>query len=89
MWILITVIISSSSTEANAKIYLRPTLYDTVEKCQLALDRIHLDLMKLEYNYPVKVKIEYDEDNKKYLKYSYKTDYTKPKETKYYHCEKI
>ena len=89
MWILITVIISSSSTETNAPIYLRPILYDTIEKCELDLDRIHSDLIKLEYNYPVEVKIEYDEDNKKYLKYSYKTDYTKPEETKFYHCKKI
>ena len=89
MWILITVILSSSSTEANAPIYLRPILYDTIEKCELQLDLIHSDLIKLTYNYPVEVKVKYDEDNKKYLKYSYKTDYTKPKEIKYYHCKKI
>ena len=89
MWVLITVIISLSSTEASAPVYLKPILYDTIEKCELNLDQIHLDLIKLTYNYPVEVKIEYDENNKKYLKYSYKTDYTKPKETKYYHCKKI
>ena len=89
MWVLITVIISLSSTEASAPVYLKPSLHDTIEKCELNLDQIHLDLIKLTYNYPVEVKIEYDENNKKYLKYSYKTDYTKPKETKYYHCKKI
>lgn len=89
MWVLITVIISSSSTEVNSPAYLRPILHDTIEKCELDLDRIHSDLIKLEYNYPVEVKVEYDEDNKKYLKYTYKTDYTKPEETKYYHCKKI
>ena len=89
MWILITVIISSASTEANAPVYLRPILHDTLEKCELDLDRIHSDLIKLEYNYPVEVSVEYDDDNKKYLKYSYKTDYTKPEETKYYHCKEI
>ena len=89
MWVLITVILSSSSTEANAPIYLRPILYDTIEKCELQLDLIHSDLIKLTYNYPVEVKVKYDEDNKKYLKYSYRTDYTKPMETKYYHCKKI
>ena len=89
MWILLTVIINSSNTEANAPVYLRPILHDTIEKCELNLDQIHTDLIKLSYNYPVEVKVEYDENNKKYLKYSYKTDYTKPKETKYYHCKKI
>ena len=89
MWVLITVIITSSSTEVNAPAYLSPILHDTIEKCELDLDRIHSDLIKLEYNYPVEVKVEYDEDNKKYLKYTYKTDYTKPEETKYYHCKKI
>ena len=89
MWILITVIISSSSIEANAPVYLSPILHDTIEECEDNLDLIHSDLIKLEYNYPVKVKVEYDKDNKKYLKYSYKTDYTKPTKTQYYHCEKI
>ena len=89
MWVLITLIISSSNTEVKAPDYLRPILHDTIEKCELDLDRIHSDLIKLEYNYPVEVKVEYDEDNKKYLKYSYKTDYTKPEKTKYYHCKKV
>ena len=89
MWILITVIISSSNTDVNPPVYLRPIPHDTIEKCELNLDRIHSDLIKLTYNYPVEVKVEYDKDNKKYIKYSYKTDYTKPKETKYYHCKKI
>jgi len=89
MWILITVIISSSKIETKAPVYLRPIVHDTIEKCELNLDQIHSDLSKLEYNYPVEVKIEYDENNKKYLKYSYKSDYTKPEETKYYHCKKI
>ena len=52
-------------------------------------NNINADLIKLTYNYPVEVKVEYDKNNKKYLKYSYKTDYTKPEETKYYHCKKI
>ena len=89
MWILITVIISSSSIETNAPVYLKPILHDTIEKCELNLDRIHSDLIKLTYNYPVEVKIDYDKDKKKYLKYSYKTDYNKPEETKYFHCKQI
>ena len=89
MWILITVIISSLSTETNDPVYLRPILYETIENCELNLDRIYSDLINLTYNYPVEVKVKYDENNKKYLKYSYKTDYTKPEETKYYHCKKI
>ena len=89
MWILITVIISSSSKEVNTPIYLTPILHDSIEKCEINLDQIYSDLIKLTYNYPVDVKLEYDKNNKKYLKYSYKTDYTKPEETKYYHCKKI
>ena len=89
MWVLITVIISSSSTEGNAPVYLRPILHNTIHECELDLDRIHTDLIKLTYNYPVEVKVEYDKDKKKYLKYSYRTDYTKPSKTKYYHCKKI
>ena len=89
MWILITVIISSSSKEVNTPVYLTPILHDSIEKCEINLDQIHSDLIKLTYNYPVDVKLEYDENNKKYLKYSYKTDYTKPEKIKYYHCKKI
>ena len=89
MWVLITVIIKSSSPEISAPVYLKPKLHDTIEKCELNLESIYSDLIKLEYNYPVEVKLEYDKDNKKYLKYTYKSDYTKPQETKYYHCKKI
>tara|TARA_B100001029_G_C14768429_1_gene289855 strand:- start:104 stop:373 length:270 start_codon:yes stop_codon:yes gene_type:complete len=89
MWILITVIINASGPEINAPVYLKPIIHDTFEKCEHNLDQIHSDLIKLTYNYPVEVKVKYDEDNKKYLKYSYRTDYTKPQETKYYHCKKI
>ena len=89
MWILITVILKTNSLEGTAPVYLKPIIHDTLEKCELNLDQIHMDLIKLTYNYPVEVKVEHDKDNKKYLKYSYRTDYTKPMETKYYHCKKI
>ena len=89
MWVLITVILKAASLEGYEPVYLKPILYDTIEQCELNLDRIHRDLIKLTYNYPVDIKLEYDENNKKYLKYTYKTDYTKPGETKYYHCKKI
>ena len=89
MWVLITVVLKATSLQENVPIYSKLILHDTLEKCELNLDQIHSDLIKLTYNYPVDVKLEYDENNKKYLKYSYKTDYTKPHETKYYHCKKI
>ena len=89
MWVLITVILKTASLEGYGPIYLKPILHDTIEKCELNLDRIYSDLSKLEYNYPVDVKVQYDQDKKKYIKYTYKTDYTKPEETMYYHCRKI
>ena len=89
MWILITVILKTSNLDVNTPIYLDPVLHNSIEKCELKLDKIYSDLIKLTYNYPVEVELKYDENKKKYLKYSYKTDYTKPKETKYYHCKKI
>ena len=60
MWVLITVIISTSSIEAYTPVYLKPILHDTIEKCELNLDQIHSDLIKLTYNYPVEVKVKYD-----------------------------
>ena len=89
MWVLITVVFKMTSLQEKVPIYSKPILHSTLEKCELNLDQIHSDLIKLTYNYPVEVKVEYDKDNKKYLKYSYRTDYTKPMETKYYHCKKI
>ena len=89
MWVLITVVFKMTSLQENVPIYSKPILHSTLEKCELNLDQIHSDLIKLTYNYPVEVKVEYDKDNKKYLKYSYRSDYTKPMETKYYHCKKI
>ena len=61
MWILITVILNASGPEINAPVYLKPILHDTIEQCELNLDRIHADLIKLTYNYPVNIKLEYDE----------------------------
>mgnify|MGYP001382208740 CR=1 FL=1 len=58
MWILITVIINSSGPAESTPIYLKPILHETLEKCELNLDRIQSDLIKLEYNYPVEVKVE-------------------------------
>ena len=89
MWVLITVVLKAASLQDTVPVYSKPILHGTLEKCELNLDQIHSDLVKLTYNYPVEVKVEYDKDNKKYLKYSYITDYTKPMETKYYHCKKI
>ena len=89
MWILITLVLNTSGPEISAPVYLKPIFHNTIEQCENNLDSIHSDLIKLTYNYPVDVKLEYDKNNKKYLKYSYKTDYTKPQETKYYHCKKI
>lgn len=89
MWILITVILKTSNLDVNAPIYSDPILHNTIEKCELNLDKIYSNLIKLTYNYPVNVVLKYDENNKKYLKYSFKTDYTKPRQTKYYHCKKI
>ena len=89
MWVLITVILKAASLQDTVPVYSKPILHGTLEKCELNLDQIHSDLVKLTYNYPVEVKVEYDRENKKYLKYSYRTDYTKPMETKYYHCKKI
>ncbi len=89
MWVLITVVLKAASLQDTVPVYSKPILHGTLEKCELNLDQIHSDLVKLTYNYPVEVKVEYDKDNKKYLKYSYRTDYTKPMETKYYHCKKI
>ena len=89
MWVLITVVLKAASLQDNVPVYSKPILHGTLEKCELNLDQIHSDLVKLTYNYPVEVKVEYDENNKKYLKYSYKTDYNKPEETKYFHCKQI
>ena len=89
MWILITAILKTTNLEVNTPVYSKPIMHDTLESCEENLDKIFLDLTKLEYNYPVKVNMQYDDNNKKYIKYLYKADYTKPEETMYYHCKKI
>ena len=89
MWILITVILKTTSLGINTPVYLKPILHDTLENCEVSLENIFSDLTKLEFNYPVKVKMQFDDSNNKYIKYTYKSDYTKPEETSYYHCKKI
>ena len=70
MWVLITVVLKAASLQDTVPVYSKPILHGTLEKCELNLDQIHSDLIKLTYNYPVDVKLEYDENNKKYVKYS-------------------
>ena len=89
MWILITVILKTISPGVDTPVYLKPILHNTLENCETNLDEIFSELNKLKFNYPVKVKIEYDANNNKYIKYKYKSDYTRPEETMYYHCKKI
>ena len=89
MWILITLILKTTNLESYTPTYLKPILHDTIIKCEKNLDKIFSDLTKLEYNYPVKVKMKFDDANNKYIKYTYKSDYTRPEETMFYHCKKI
>ncbi len=53
------------------------------------MDEVYENKKKLRANYPVIVEFKKNYNNEKYMIYSYKPDYTKPKKTSYYQCIKI
>ena len=89
MWILITIILELSSANSYSLNYEKPILHKTYQGCMNNMDAIFLELKKLKANYPIELSFEVNLDNIKYIKYSYKPDYTKPNVEKYYHCKKL
>ena len=89
MWILIIAALNLNSDGLYVLNYDQLTLYKTLKGCENKMDQVYKNLKILEANYPVEVRYKTDYDNQKFIKYSYKPDYTKPKVDSYYHCKKI
>ena len=89
MWVLITIILKLSSAGYYIPYYDELTAHETLTSCTDNMNNIYTDLKKLKANYPVNIELKTDDDNTKYIKFSYKPDYTKPIEYSYYHCKKL
>ena len=88
MWILLALVLKTSSPEAIVPAYDKPLVFDTMKDCQNQLKEIYKEYKILQANYPVKVEFKVNDNNQEYLIYSFKPDYTKPKITTFYHCLK-
>ena len=89
MWILLTLVLKTSNPETAIPVYDKPIVYNSIADCQASLKLIYDEHKILQINYPVEVEFKTNENNQKYLVYSYKSDYNKPKITTYYNCLKI
>ena len=89
MWILLAVVLKASSPGSNVPILDKPLVYNTLEICEASMKDLYDEYKKLQANYPVEVMYKENDNKQKYMMYSYKPDYTKPKITTYYYCLKV
>ena len=64
------------------------TRVSTLNECEVSMQDIYDKYKLLKANYPVEVEYKTNDNKQKYIIYTYKPDYTKPKVTTYYHCLK-
>ena len=63
--------------------------YKTLKECYFEMNEIYKEKKKLKANYPLDIEYKLNDNHKKYLKYTYKPDYTKPTVVNYYQCKKV
>tara|TARA_E500000178_G_C16509927_1_gene525390 strand:- start:43 stop:327 length:285 start_codon:yes stop_codon:yes gene_type:complete len=88
MWILLVAVLKTSDISTIMPVYDKPLIHDTLEQCEASMKKIYNEYKILSYNYPLEVELKTNDNKQKYIIYSYKADYTKPKVTTYYHCLK-
>ncbi len=86
MWILLAVFLKTVSSDITVPILDQPITHNTLEECQTNMNLIYSEYKVLQANYPVEIEFKINDNNQKYMRYSYKPDYTKPKITIYYYC---
>lgn len=88
MWILLAIVLEMSSPDITIPVLDSPLVHNSLEECEASMNDIYKKYKKLEANYPVEIEYKIDDSKHKYMLYSYKSDYTKPKTLKYYYCLK-
>ena len=88
MWILIAIVLKLDNYNQSVPVFDKPLLYNTHQECHESLQEMYEEYKKLQSNYPVEIEFKLNDNNQKYMLYSYKPDYTKSKITTYYHCLK-
>ena len=88
MWVLIAVVLKTSNLNTVIPVYDKPLIYATLNECEISMNDIYNEYKLLKANYPVEIEYKTNYNKQKYIIYTYKPDYTKPKVTKYYHCLK-
>ena len=88
MWILLAVVLRVISPEETIPILDKPLVYNSFKECDVKMQKIYNEFRLLQANYPVEIEYKINDNNQKYLVYSYIPDYNKPKVTTYYYCIK-
>tara|TARA_A100001011_G_C14047843_1_gene730580 strand:+ start:30 stop:308 length:279 start_codon:yes stop_codon:yes gene_type:complete len=88
VWILLAVVLKTTNPGVSIPVLDKPLIHNTQLECEKSMKSIYDEYKLLQVNYPVKVKYEKNDNNQKYMVYTYKPDYTKPKITTYYYCLK-
>ena len=89
MWVLLAVVLKVNDLGMNVPVYDKPIINKTLSECNENMKKIHDEYKILKANYPVEVEFKINDNKQKYLKYTYKPDYTKPNIVTYYHCLKV
>ena len=86
MWILLAVVLKASSPDLTVPILDKPITHNTLKECQANMNLIYSEYKVMQANYPIEIEFKVSDNNQKYMLYSYKPDYTKPKIITYYYC---
>ena len=88
MWILFAIVLKLNSPLEVTPVVDKPLIFNSLEQCENNMDQMFNEYIKLKFNYPVEVEYKTNDNRQRYMVYSYKSDYTKPKVTTYYYCIK-
>ena len=88
MWILVALVLKTAELGTVMPSYDKLLVYSTLNECEVSMQDIYDEYKLLKVNYPVEVEYKTNDNKQKYIIYTYKPDYTKPKVTTYYHCLK-
>ena len=88
MWILVALVLKTAELGYVMPSYDKLMVYSTLNECEVSMQDIYDEYKLLKANYPVEVEYKTNDNKQKYIIYTYKPDYTKPKVTTYYHCLK-
>ena len=88
MWILVAVVLKVANSGDNIPVIDKPLIHKTQKDCERSMKNIYDEYNLLKVNYPINIKFHKNDNEQRYMTYTYQPDYNKPKITTYYYCLK-